>query len=66
MKYRQNIEKDISFIDEIIKLIEDREYGDAISYLKDWRDELVDIKERRKEKIGRRAEALIKLLNDNL
>lgn len=66
MKYRQNIEKDISFIDEIIKLIEDREYGDAISYLKDWRDELVDIKERRKEKIGRRAEELIKLLNDKL
>lgn len=66
MKYRQNIEKDISFIDEVIKLIEDREYGDAISYLKDWRDELVDIKERRKEKIGRRAEELIKLLNDNL
>lgn len=66
MKYRQNIEKDISFIDEIIKLIEDKEYKEAILYLDDWRDELVDIKERRKEKTERRAEALIKLLNDNL
>lgn len=66
MKYRQNFEKDISFIDEIIKLIEDKEYRESILYLDDWRDELVGIKERREEKIECRAEALIKLLNDKL